>query len=180
MTQILGHNYIGGQRSAEGSIIVKSVDATSGENLAADFYQATPSEVDRAAKAAASAYPTFRALRAERRGEFLDAIADELDALGDDFVAIVCRETALPAGRIQGERGRTSAQMRLFAKVLRRGDFYAARIDRALPDRTPLPRPDLRQYRIGLGPVAIPPRHWRPVARWCSRPIAGIWQPLSW
>ena len=155
MTQILGHNYIGGQRSAEGSIIVKSVDATSGENLAADFYQATPSEVDRAAKAAASAYPTFRALSAERRGEFLDAIADELDALGDDFVAIVCRETALPAGRIQGERGRTSAQMRLFAKVLRRGDFYAARIDRALPDRTPLPRPDLRQYRIGLGPVAV-------------------------
>ena len=61
----------------------------------------------------------------------------------DDFVAVVCRETALPAARIQGERGRTSGQMRLFASVLRRGDFYAARIDRALPERKPLPRPDL-------------------------------------
>ncbi|MDD1510538.1 aldehyde dehydrogenase family protein, partial [Pseudomonas sp. CNPSo 3701] len=114
------------------------------------FIQATPEEVDAAAKAAAAAYPAYRSLSAEKRAAFLDAIADELDALGDEFVATVTRETALPTARIQGERGRTSGQMRLFAKVLRRGDFYGARIDRALPDRQPLPRPDLRQYRIGL------------------------------
>ncbi|EJM92021.1 NAD-dependent aldehyde dehydrogenase [Pseudomonas sp. GM74] len=155
MTRILGHNYIGGLRSAVGSVKLRSVDASTGEALPHDFYQATPQEVDAAAHAAAAAYPAYRCLSAERRAQFLDAIADELDALGDDFVAVVCRETALPAGRIQGERGRTSGQMRLFAKVLRRGDFYGARIDRALPERQPLPRPDLRQYRIGLGPVAV-------------------------
>jgi len=155
MSHILGHNYIGGQRSAAGKVIVHSVDATTGEKLPHDFYQATLEEVDGAAKAAAAAYPVYRQLSAVKRAEFLDAIADELDALGDDFVAVVCRETALPAGRIQGERGRTSGQMRLFAKVLRRGDFYGARIDQALPERKPLPRPDLRQYRIGLGPVAV-------------------------
>lgn len=155
MTQILGHNYIGGQRSAAGNVKLQSVDATTGEPLPHDFIQATAEEVDAAAKAAAAAYPAYRSLSAERRAQFLDAIADELDALGDDFVAVVCRETALPAARIQGERGRTSGQMRLFAKVLRRGDFYGARIDQALPDRQPLPRPDLRQYRIGLGPVAV-------------------------
>ncbi|WP_448723930.1 aldehyde dehydrogenase (NADP(+)) [Pseudomonas farris] len=155
MIRILGHNYIGGQRSATGTVKLQSVDASTGEALPHDFYQATLEEVDAAAKAAAVAYPAYRSLSAERRAQFLDAIADELDALGDDFVAVVYRETALPAGRIQGERGRTSGQMRLFAKVLRRGDFYGARIDRALPERTPLPRPDLRQYRIGLGPVAV-------------------------
>ncbi len=155
MPQILGHNYIGGQRSATGTVKMQSVDASTGEALPHDFFQATPEEVDAAAKAAAAAYPAYRSLSAERRAQFLDAIADELDALGDDFVAVVCRETALPAGRIQGERGRTSGQMRLFAKVLRRGDFYGARIDLAMPDRQPLPRPDLRQYRIGLGPVAV-------------------------
>ncbi|WP_085714888.1 aldehyde dehydrogenase (NADP(+)) [Pseudomonas sp. B28(2017)] len=155
MTRILGHNYIGGQRSAAGGVKLQSVDATTGEALPDDFYQATPQEVDAAATAAALAYPAYRSLSAERRAQFLDAIADELDALSDDFVAVVCRETALPTGRIQGERGRTSGQMRLFAKVLRRGDFYGARIDRALPARQPLPRPDLRQYRIGLGPVAV-------------------------
>ncbi|WPN55619.1 aldehyde dehydrogenase (NADP(+)) [Pseudomonas sp. P9_31] len=155
MTRILGHNYIGGQRSATGTVKLQSVDASTGEALPHDFYQATLDEVDAAAKAAAAAYPAYRSLSAERRAQFLDAIADELDALGDEFVAVVCRETALPAARIQGERGRTSGQMRLFAKVLRRGDFYGARIDRALPERKPLPRPDLRQYRIGLGPVAV-------------------------
>ena len=155
MTQILGHNYIGGQRSAQGSVIVNSVDATTGQALPYDFYQATAQEVDRAACAAAAAYPAYKGLSAERRAAFLDAIADELDALDDEFVALVCRETALPAARIAGERGRTSGQMRLFATVLRRGDFYAARIDQALPERTPLPRPDVRQYRIGLGPVAV-------------------------
>ncbi len=155
MTRILGHNYISGQRSANGQLKLQSIDANTGEALPHDFLQATPEEVDAAAKAAAAAYPAYRSLSAERRAQFLDAIADELDALGDEFVAVVCRETALPAGRIKGERGRTSGQMRLFAKVLRRGDFYGARIDKALPERTPLPRPDLRQYRIGLGPVAV-------------------------
>ncbi|WP_296236057.1 aldehyde dehydrogenase (NADP(+)) [uncultured Pseudomonas sp.] len=155
MLSLTGHNYIGGERRAAGTVEHKSLDASSGEALPYTFIQATPEEVDAAAQAAAAAYPTYRNLSAVRRAEFLEAIADEIDALGDDFVALVCRETALPAARIQGERGRTSGQMRLFAKVLRRGDFYGARIDRALPDRQPLPRPDLRQYQIGVGPVAV-------------------------
>ena len=155
MTKILGQNYIGGQRLGAGSVYLQSFDATTGEALPGHFIQATQDEVDAAAKAASDACPIYRNLPASRRAEFLDAIADELDALGDDFVSTVCRETALPAGRIQGERGRTSGQMRLFAKVLRRGDFYGARIDRALPDRKPLPRPDLRQFRIAVGPVAV-------------------------
>ena len=153
--KILGHNYTGGTRRGESGVYLHSYDATSGERLPYDFVQASPAEVDAAALAAASAYPTFRALPAVKRAAFLDAIADELDALGDDFVSLVTRETALPAGRIQGERGRTSGQMRLFANVLRRGDFYGARIDLAQPDRKPLPRVDLRQCKMGVGPVAI-------------------------
>lgn len=155
MPDIHGQNYIGGARSAAGSVVVRSFDASTGEALPYEFHQATQDEVNAAAEAAAAAYPQYRSLAASKRADFLDAIADELDALGDDFVALVCRETALPTGRIQGERGRTSGQMRLFAKVLRRGDFHGARIDRALPERKPLPRPDLRQCRMGLGPVAV-------------------------
>ncbi|WP_028238769.1 aldehyde dehydrogenase (NADP(+)) [Stutzerimonas azotifigens] len=155
MPDILGHNYIGGARSGRSTVTLQSLDAASGEALPYSFLEATPEEVGAAAEAAAAAYPAYRNLPAERRAQFLDAIAAELDALGEDFVALVCRETALPAGRIQGERARTSGQMRLFAEVLRRGDFHGARIDRALPERKPLPRPDLRQCRIGLGPVAV-------------------------
>ena len=155
MTHISGQNFIAGQRCAAGTVHLQSLNASTGEALPYTFIQATEAEVDAAAMAASAAFPAFRGLPASRRAEFLEAVADEIDALGDDFVAIVCRETALPAGRIQGERGRTSGQMRLFASVLRRGDFYGARIDQALPDRQPLPRADLRQWRIGVGPVAV-------------------------
>ncbi|MWV14731.1 aldehyde dehydrogenase family protein [Pseudomonas sp. L-22-4S-12] len=155
MPAIIGHNFIAGGRSAAGEVILQSLDATTGEALPYSFHQATEAEVNAAARAAAAAYPAYRSLSAVRRAEFLEAIATEIDALGDDFVAIVCRETALPAARIQGERGRTSGQMRLFAQVLRRGDFHGARIDRALPERQPLPRPDIRQCQLGVGPVAV-------------------------
>ncbi|WP_122679895.1 aldehyde dehydrogenase (NADP(+)) [Pseudomonas viridiflava] len=155
MPNILGQNFIAGGRSALGQSLQKSLDATTGEELPYSFHQATDGEIDAAALAAKAAFPEFRQLSPARRADFLDAIADELDQLGDDSVAIVCQETALPQARIQGERGRTSGQMRLFSKVLRRGDFVGARIDLALPDRKPLPRVDLRQYRIGVGPVAV-------------------------
>ena len=155
MPEILGHNFIAGQRSAAGLQRLQSLDATTGEALPYSFAQATEAEVDQAAQAAAAAFAEFRQLAPARRAEFLDAIAAELDELDDAFVGIVCRETALPAARIQGERGRTSGQMRLFAQVLRRGDFLGARIDLALPERQPLPRADLRQMRIGVGPVAV-------------------------
>ena len=154
MPSILGHNYVGGARSAAGNLILRSLDADSGEALPYAFVQATEAEVDAAARAAERAYPHYRQLSATRRAGFLEAIASRLDALGDDFVALVRRETALPAVRIQGERTRTANQLRLFAEVLRRGDFHGARIDRGQPGRTP-PRPDLRQWRIGLGPVAV-------------------------
>lgn len=155
MTAIIGYNYIAGARSGTGNTRLLSIDAQTGEPLLAIFLQATEAEVDAAAKAAAHSYPIYRSLPAAHRAEFLEAIADELDALGEDFIAIVCRETALPTARILGERARTSGQMRLFAKVLCRGDFHGARIDRALPERKPLPRPDLRQCRMGVGPVAV-------------------------
>ncbi|MRF43912.1 aldehyde dehydrogenase family protein [Escherichia coli] len=150
-----GSNFIGGQRSAAGSVRLQSLDARTGEALPQAFAQATPEEVVAAAQAAEAAFAEYNALAPQRRAQFLDAIADQLDALDDTFVATVCRETALPAGRIQGERARTSNQMRLFATVLRRGDYLGARIDRAQPQRQPLPRPDLRQYRTGVGPVAV-------------------------
>ncbi|MHB2080821.1 aldehyde dehydrogenase (NADP(+)) [Pseudomonas sp. UBA6753] len=148
-------NHIAGQLSGNGDVLLNSVDAHTGEPLPYAFHQATSDEIEAAVLAAEAAYPAYRSTSPAQRAAFLDAIANELDALGDDFVQHVMRETALPEARIRGERARTSNQLRLFADVVRRGDFLGARIDRALPERTPLPRPDLRQYRIGVGPVAV-------------------------
>ncbi|EPP8657600.1 aldehyde dehydrogenase (NADP(+)), partial [Acinetobacter baumannii] len=152
---IIGHNFIGGSRSAQGTTLLKSIQATTGEALPYEFHHATEQEINQACEAASQAFKTYRHTTPEQRAVFLENIADELDALGTDFLEIVSQETALPLARLQGERARTSGQMRLFAKVLRRGDFLGARIDTALPERQPLPRPDLRQIKIGVGPVAV-------------------------
>lgn len=151
----IGQNFIAGIRSAEGEKKLQSFNASTGEALNYEFIQATEAEVNRACEAAYEAFQTFRHTSPEQRAQFLDAIADELDALGQDFLEIISQETALPLARLQGERGRTSGQMRLFAKVLRRGDFLGARIDTALPERQPFPRVDLRQIQVGIGPVAV-------------------------
>ncbi|TNV19524.1 aldehyde dehydrogenase (NADP(+)) [Buttiauxella sp. B2] len=152
---IVGKNYIKGKRSGQSNQTLTSYDAHSGEALPFSFYQATESEANQACDGAQSAFAEYRLTSPEQRAEFLETIADELDAFGDDFIQLVMRETALPQGRIVGERARTSGQMRLFATVLRRGDYLGARIDCALPKRKPLPRPDLRQVRMGVGPVAV-------------------------
>jgi NADP-dependent aldehyde dehydrogenase len=151
---ILGHHYIGGKRSAAGSPLY-SVNAVTGEQYPVSFHDATEAEVDAAAQAAERAFQAFRATCPAARATLLESIAEEIDALGDNFIAEASRETGLPAARLEGERKRTSNQMRMFANTVRRGDFIGARIDRAQPERKPLPRPDLRQCRIAVGPVAV-------------------------
>lgn len=155
MSEDIGSNLIAGARSKAGTHTLKSVDASTNEELPFTFWSATLDEVDAGARAAETAFSTYSRESATRRESFLDAIATEIDALDERFIEIVCRETALPPTRIRSERSRTSNQLRLFARVLKRGDFYGVRIDQAMPNREPAPRPDLRQYRIGVGPVAV-------------------------
>ncbi|MEQ5833658.1 aldehyde dehydrogenase (NADP(+)) [Marinobacter sp. NFXS9] len=154
MTQILGQQYVGGQRVAAGSSTMQSLSASTGEASPATFCEATPEEVSAAAKAADQAFGIYRKTDPNSRADFLEAIADEIDGLGDDVIAEVMRETALPEARLKGERSRTSNQLRLFARVVRRGDFFGARIDRGQPDAQP-PKPDIRQMKTALGPVAV-------------------------
>ena len=152
---IVGQQFIGGKRIGSSEQPFRSYDAVTGEALPYYFYSATEAEVTAASQSAADAYPEYRKRTLKERATFLETIADNIDGLGDDFVQIVMRETGLPEMRIRGERTRTTGQLRLFATIVRRGDFLGARIDTALPDRQPLPRPDVRQYRIGIGPVAV-------------------------
>lgn len=155
MSDYSGYNFIGNTRSANGNVILKSRNAFTNLELPSSFYQATNDEIDSACQLAASAFPLFNKLSASRRAEFLNKIADELDCLSNDFFDLVRQETALDEARIKGECGRTSNQMRLFADLLIRGDFYDVRIDTAIPDRSPVPKVDIRQCRMGVGPVAV-------------------------
>lgn len=154
-TSLSGRHFIDGERVGSGVQVLHSLRADSGEPTGARFFSATADEAARAAEAAQRAFPAFAHSEPEMRAALLAAIADELDALGDDFFDIAHQETALPLARLQGERARTSGQLRMFAMLLRRGDALGVRIDTALVNRAPLPRPDLRQYNLALGPVAV-------------------------
>jgi len=114
-----------------------------------------PAEVDRAAALAAAAFDPYRNLPLEKRAAFLEAIADNIVAIGDELLARAHAETGLPLARLTGERARTVGQLRLFAKVVRDGHFLRATIDPAQPERQPLPRVDLRLAKVPLGPVAV-------------------------
>ncbi|WP_374944282.1 aldehyde dehydrogenase (NADP(+)) [Sphingomonas sp.] len=114
-----------------------------------------PADVETVCAAAQAAFDPYRSTDAQTRAAFLEAIGEEIVALGEALIDAACRESGLPRGRIEGERGRTVGQLKLFAGVLRSGDWMALRIDPALPDRAPLPRPDLRLRMVPLGPVAV-------------------------
>ncbi|MFV0385719.1 aldehyde dehydrogenase (NADP(+)) [Paracoccus sp. (in: a-proteobacteria)] len=120
-----------------------------------DFSVGTVDLVKRAAEAAEAAFWAYGYASRDQRAAFLDAIADEIEARADAITEIGAQETGLPEARLQGERGRTTGQLRLFADHIRKGDYLDRRHDPALPDRQPLPRPDLRMIQRPIGPVAV-------------------------
>ncbi len=120
-----------------------------------DFSVGTVALVDRAAEAAEEAFWSYGYSTREERATFLDAIADEIEARADAITEIGSQETGLPEARLQGERGRTTGQLRLFADHIRKGDYLDRRHDPALPERQPLPRPDILLIERPVGPVAV-------------------------
>lgn len=119
------------------------------------FKNATAEEVEVAMKEANLAFLSYKNFPGKKKAEFLRAIADEIEALGDSLVKTAMRETNLPEARIIGERGRTTGHCRMFADLVEEGSWVEARIDTALPDRTPAPKPDIRKMSLALGPVVV-------------------------
>lgn len=111
--------------------------------------------IDALVEAAEGAFESYAALGPERVAVFLEKIAEEIVALGDALIECAGEETALPADRLTGERGRTVNQLRMFAEVVRAGVWRDTRIDLALPERKPARRPDLRRTLVPVGPVAV-------------------------
>ncbi|RYG38363.1 aldehyde dehydrogenase family protein, partial [bacterium] len=111
--------------------------------------------IEALALSAASAFETFSTTSPGIRAVLLERIAQGLEGLGDELLQTAHEETSLPLARLTGERGRTCAQLRMFGALLRDGSWIDARIERADPARSPLPKPDLRRMLVPLGPVAV-------------------------
>ena len=154
-TGLTGQMLIAGEPVRGSGKPIHGFDPTAGQTLEPAYQHGDSSNVDAACSAAAAAFPAYRATTSEQRAQFLEAIASNIEAVKDAIIARATAESGLPTARITGEVGRTTGQLRLFASVLREGSWNGAVIDPALPDRTPAPRPDIRQRSVPLGPVAV-------------------------
>jgi NADP-dependent aldehyde dehydrogenase len=153
-TTITGQALIGGKAELGAGGSFKAWNPSARAHIEPSFHMVDMEQIDRACTLAGAAFDTFRNTSDFGRAAFLDTVSDQILALGDELVERAMLETGLPRGRIEGERGRTVNQLRLFAALLREGSWQDPRIDPALPQRTP-PRGDLRSRLIGVGPVAV-------------------------
>ncbi|QRX85100.1 aldehyde dehydrogenase (NADP(+)) [Glaciimonas sp. PAMC28666] len=133
---------------------LRAVDPSTGLECEPAFNAGNANDVAAACSLAQDAFDSYRETTLEQRAQFLEQIATNILDLGPALIQRAMQESGLPQGRLEGERGRTVGQLRLFAKVVRDGRWLAATLDSALPDRAPA-RPDLRLRKIGLGPVAV-------------------------
>jgi alpha-ketoglutaric semialdehyde dehydrogenase len=150
-----GANFVGADRSFGAGGTFHAVDPRTGSELPPAFGNATDDDVRSAAALAMAAWPVYRSTSRAERAAFLETIAGNLDDIGDQLRPLVVAETGITPERVAGELTRTTAQLRLFADYVRSGRWLGVRSTPALPDRTPLPRPDIRTRNISLGPVAV-------------------------
>ena len=150
-----GQNIIGDSLSRGSGNTYRGIDPAIGNELEPAFFEASVDDIDRSMHLASEAFEIYRRSEAGDRAGFLREIATRIEHLGEDLIDRANRETALGVERLRGEHGRTCAQLRMFADLIEEGSWIGARIDRAIPDRKPLPKPDIRRMLIPLGPVAI-------------------------
>jgi len=153
--KITGVSIIGfGEGQGRGNIFRASEPST-GAYLEPPFFSASSDDLDEAARLANRAFANYGRTTGQQRGRFLRTIAERIEGMTNEIIERAGRETALPRMRLQGEIGRTSAQLRLFARVAEEGSWVNARIDHRDPNRQPLPKPDIRSMLRPLGPIAV-------------------------
>jgi alpha-ketoglutaric semialdehyde dehydrogenase len=152
---ISGKNYIGSHLSSKGKTTFFTFNPYSNTKNIWEMTEASEQEVNEAVELASEAAADYSKVSGEQKAWFLNAIADEIMALGEELIRTYCAETGLPEGRAKGERGRTVFQLHSFAELVMEGSWVEASIDTAIPNRTPVPKPDLRKMNIPLGPVVV-------------------------
>ncbi|MCD1145239.1 aldehyde dehydrogenase (NADP(+)) [Kocuria sp. LUK] len=154
-TTLTGHSILAGREVPGAGGTTRAVDPATGEHLGPAYTLLDEAQLAEATAAAEEASASFGDLDPQAHAGFLERIAANIEAVAGELVERAGAETGLPAARLNGELARTTGQLRLFASVVRQGDHRGVRVEHALPDRTPLPRPDLRQRKVPLGPVAV-------------------------
>lgn len=150
-----GTSLIGQGRGARSENPTRALEASTGNPIDPPYHWASRKEVDAAVERARTAFESHPSPTPIQRAELLRSIAERIEQHTDTIVARALRETALPEARLRAETQRTTGQLRLFARLVDEGWWVDARIDHGDPQRTPVPKPDVRSMLHALGPVAV-------------------------
>lgn len=151
---ITGKNYIGNELVGSKKVF-KTFNPKNNTENPSEFFEPTSEDINKAVALASEAFYTYKNTSGAQKSDFLNAIADEILALGDELITMYTQESGLPEGRAIGERGRTMGQLRLFANLVADGSWVEASIDTAQPEREPLPKADIRKMLVPTGPVVV-------------------------
>lgn len=152
---LTGKMLIGGQSVSGRREALHAINPSTGQTLQPGYAGGDQAQVEQACGLAWAAFDAYRETTPAQRAQLLQTIAGEIEALGDALIERAMLETGLPQARLQGERARTCGQLRMFARTVLAGEWLDVRVDQTQPARQPLPRADLRQRQIPLGPVAV-------------------------
>ncbi len=153
--ELSGLNILASQKSLSADRKFQAINPISNELLEPKFSEGTSDEVDYAANQAANDFDAFRKISPLKRGEFLESIAAELLSVKTALLDRCHLETGLSMQRLEGELNRTTNQLKLFAQILKGSSFHNVQVERALPERKPVAKPDIRLTHIPVGPVVV-------------------------
>jgi alpha-ketoglutaric semialdehyde dehydrogenase len=148
-SNLIGYQYIKGGKA------FKAVNPATGQDIDTEFNAANTTDADKAMALADKAFAIYSKINNKTKAAFLRSISEEILAIGDTLIECAMAESGLPSARLQGERGRTTGQLNMYANLLEEGSWVEAVIDTAIPDRTPLPRIDIRKMMVPLGPAVV-------------------------
>lgn len=155
MSTLNGKNFIGNAYSEGSGKTFQAINPATCEVLTCEFFKSSSADIDKALTLAAKAFEIYRQKSPKEISAFIRCIADEMTALGDDFVTRASDETGLSKPRIQGEKDRTINQLMMFANLVEEGSWVNACIDQADLNRQPMPKPDVRRMYVPIGPVVV-------------------------
>ncbi len=152
---ITGKNYLGNVLSSTNAVTFKTFNPRTNLENEIVYSEASDIEIEKAVELASQAFKIFKSISGVKKSEFLNEIANEIEALGDDLLQVYCSESGLTKNRALNERSRTIFQLRTFADLVKEGSWVGATIESADLNRQPIPKVDLRKMLVPLGPVVV-------------------------
>ena len=152
---IKGQNIIASQIAESNGPAILATNPSTLQTLEGRFFKASKADAERALQEATKAYKAYKNIAPARKAAFLRSIAEEITAIAPILAERAQAESGLPLPRLQGEVGRTTGQLNMFANLVEEGSWVDATIDTAQPDRLPLPKSDIRNMLVSIGPVVV-------------------------